>query len=143
MSRKNPHTILRRCSGPRPRLLALAGAFAMVLLAGCGGAGGGGPTGPSGLPFTFDPSNIWFVENDPAHEFNLVPTSPPSDMAGTFDGDETLPSGEVSNLTGSFTGSEIQFTVQRASGNVTFSGMIVNQNRLEVAGGGTSLVIVR
>lgn len=117
-------------------------ALLALLLAGCD-SGAGGVTGPSGLGFLFDVSNIWFVETEPAHEFNLVPTSPASETMGTFDGDETLPSGEDSILSGSFSGSSITFTVQRAAGNVTFSGTIVSQNRLEVAGGGTSLVIIR
>ena len=113
-----------------------------LLSGGCDGNGDGNGVSPTAL-FLIDLTNIWFEEGNPDHEFNIVPDQQGEVSSSTFTGEETTPDGDNFSLSGSFNNRDISFTVQRDTGDVTYSGEIVDTNRMVVSSGGETLTIVR
>lgn len=111
-----------------------------TLTAGCDS--GGGDVGPVILI-----TNQWWEEGDPDHRFSLE--SPDDGRSeGAFAGEEEVPREdftEINDLVGFWTDGRIQFTVQRPTGDVRYTGFFDDENatRLEFTSSVGDLVIVR
>lgn len=95
--------------------------------------------------FLVDINNLWTVRGAADHTFSFNSTTSSQGQevsAASFNGEETL-DGTISNLSGSYTGRQIQFTVSRSTGSVRFEGEFRDKNTIVVSGGGQTLTITR
>ena len=114
----------------------------VVTLTGCETSGGVGPAAAN-FPFWF-PDNDWVDEEDDEHVFALSSLTGTGTETGTFDGDETLPDGTNTPLTGFWSMGTVQFTVQSTPLR-TWRGPLVGDDpgRLELTSGANRLVLIR
>ena len=99
-----------------------------------------GTTDPSPL-FLIDISNQWAVVGETDHSFFFQPTLSGAVSHSSFTGNENTPDFQSFDLEGSFSDHAIQYTVHRASGNVTFSGTIIDATNMRVTGGGQTFTL--
>ena len=112
----------------------------MILLLGCGGGGGGGPTAPA--VFIPDIGRIWFEPSNTSHNFSFIPANSGVESS-TFTGEESQANGNINNLTGSYNGRQIQFTIQRPQSNVLFQGQFTDKDTMSLSSSTGNLTLVR
>lgn len=113
---------------------------AIVAAAGCS-SGGADILGP-----LITLTNQWRDETNQNHTFQFNDnTGGTAQRSGTFTGNENTPAGQQYPLTGSWSSNgNIQFTVVRPSGSVTYNGTLTsNLNRISFTSSAGNLVVVR
>jgi hypothetical protein len=120
------------------RWLAQLAVLAALLPLGCGA---GDDILSSFIP---DIENQWGVQGNLTHSFSFFDVVKRSERAASYSGNEFRPGTALpSPLTGTYDGANVQFTVERPNGRVTFSGRFRDENTMEVTGGGQTLVLLK
>jgi hypothetical protein len=120
----------------------LALAIGIALCSGCGSGTGTGDTVDS---FIVDINNQWTVQGAVDHTFSFVcSTTDPQHEASTcsFTGNEQL-NGSSSDLSGTYTGRQIQFTVFRSTAAAHFDGTFSDKNTMTLHGPNETLTVTR
>lgn len=93
-------------------------------------------------------SNTWRNSTNPDHTFSFIDdTGGHASRSGTFEGNEHTP--QPNDLPNRFTGfwredGRIEFTVERPTGNVTYTGRLTNDlNRMDLTSSAGSLTLLR
>lgn len=95
-------------------------------------------------PFVPQITNFWHNENNEDHTF-ILSTEDEGLIKGTLTGTEDYPDSNFfgSDLSGTFNSRDIDFTVQRPTGNFRYYGKITSENRMELNSSAGKIIIVK
>lgn len=88
-------------------------------------------------------TNSWGEEGQSDHDFNFA-SSDDGEESGAFTGQEVTPESDVFDLSGSWSGGRVEFTVERTAGDVTYAARFSEDNpeRLVFHSGDEELVLL-